>query len=557
VKPHVTGPWLDLVRDGMALWRFSRLGAWIGLRWLLRSPPAAAEIGVRLRDILERMGITYVKLGQFLAIRFDLVHPDIARELSALFDAVPPAAPSAIRRVIEEEFGRPTEALFADFDWTCVAAASIAEVHRARLHTGDVVAVKVQRPLVRELFAADIRFFRTAGWIVDHVRPVGAISLMEALDQFERYTVREMDFLAEAETSDQLRKTAGPFETAPRPYWEFTRERVLTMEFEQGAPLSEIIRLSEQGRHGDLKRLLPRTDLALVVRHIANASFRQIFIQGFFHADPHPGNIFVRADGTIVFVDFGISGRLTPWELDTLTQFVAAAAVGNVRASLHYFSKLLLPTDQTDIGRMQRDLASVIFRWLAAVSDVRTSPEERHFGRYVNEFLSEARRHGTGISLEALLFWRALITLNGTVLRLDPRSDVLNLLAAFFASRQWTMLWRRFSGAGTALAVADGLRAATAHGLALPPRTELRPDQGSRRGLDAEAKWAAAGIVIAMLLLLTVLYLVFPRQPSGRDVIDDHAALATPYLRTGSDESPILRPTVREPRTRGKHEGGH
>jgi ubiquinone biosynthesis protein len=502
--PIRRGPWLDLSRSGKALWHFARLGGWILARRLGGSPASPAEIGRRLRQTLEHMGVTYVKLGQFLAIRFDLLHPDLARELSNLFDAVPPAPEAAIRTIIEEEFGQSTDELFSDFDWASVAAASIAQVHRARLFSGDVVAVKVQRPLVREMFAADIRFFRIGAWIVDHLFPLGAISLADGVKQFESFTVREMDFLEEARTCERVRRSAGPHESAPRVYWELTRMRVLTMEFERGAPLSTIIRLIEQDRRDELERLVPETPLPEIVRRLANACFRQIFEQGFFHADPHPGNIFVRRDGTVVFLDFGIFGHLTSWELDTLSNFVAAAAVGNTAGSLHYFSKLLIPREGTDISRLKRDLSAVINRWQAAVRDLATAPEARHFGRYVNEFLSEARRHGTGMSLETLLFWRALVALNGTALRVDPKTDVLRLLGSFFARKRFAMLARRFSAAGLALGARDALRLPRPRALLPGFVSEIQKDEGDRRRANRDARFTAAALLGAAILILAI-----------------------------------------------------
>jgi ubiquinone biosynthesis protein len=459
--PIRRGPWLYLSRSGKALWHFGWLGIWILARRLGESPASPAEIGRRLRHTLEHMGVTYVKLGQFLAIRFDLLHPDLARELSNLFDAVPPAPEAAIRTM--------------------------------------------QRPLVREMFAADIRFFRIGAWIVDHLFPLGAISLADGVKQFESFTVREMDFVEEAHTCERVRRSAGPHESAPRVYWELTRMRVLTMEFERGAPLSTIIRLIEQDRRDELERLVPQTPLPEIVRRLANACFRQIFEQGFFHADPHPGNIFVRRDGTVVFLDFGIFGHLTSWELDTLSNFVAAAAVGNTAGSLHYFSKLLIPREGTDISRLKRDLSAVINRWQAAVRDLGTAPEARHFGRYVNDFLSEARRHGTGMSLETLLFWRALIALNGTALRVDPQTDVLRLLGSFFARKRFAMLARRFSAAGLALGARDGLRLSRPR--ALLPRfvSEIQRDEGDRRQMNRDARLTAAALLGAVILILAII----------------------------------------------------
>lgn len=498
-------PWIDLRRSGSAMWQVLHFGLWLLSRRLSGSPASMREIGARLRRICERLGVTYAKLGQFLAIRPDILHQDIASELSKLFDAVPPVEDSEIRAVIEEELGNKREALFATFDTTCLAAASIAQVHRATLHTGEAVAVKVQRPLVREKFAADIRFFRAVAWAFDRIVPLGAISLNQGLEQFERFTVREMDFTEEARTCERVRRNAGPFESAPRPFWRFTRTRILTMELERGVPLSTVIRLVEQHDQAELERLLPGLPTTTIVRHMANGSFRQIFDDGFFHADPHPGNIFVRRDGTAVFLDFGIYGHLTAWELDTLSHFVAAAAVGNTDACLHYFSKLLIIREGTDVAHLNKDLRAVIGRWQAAVSDLAVAPEERHFGRYVNEFFAAVRRHRTGMSLESLLFWRALITLNGTALRVDPNTDVLQLLGKFFSTRRFAMFERRVSPRGIALASQDTLRLSAAGDRRAPIWCEMQMDNTKRLHANHSAKFGAAILAgVGVLLLLAV-----------------------------------------------------
>lgn len=496
-------PWIDLLRSGTALWLLLCFGFWLLSRKLSGSPASMGEIGAQLRRICERLGVTYAKLGQFLAIRPDILHPDIASELSKLFDAVPPVDDREIRTVIEEALGSKREALFSTFDTTCLASASIAQVHRATLHTGETVAVKVQRPLVPEKFAADIRFFRAVAWAFDRIVPLGAISLNQGLEQFERFTVREMDFTEEARTSERIRRNAGPYESAPRPFWQFTRTRVLTMELETGVPLSTVIRLIEQNNHAELQRLLPGISPSTIVRHMANGSFRQLFDAGFFHADPHPGNIFVRKDGTAVFLDFGIYGHLTAWELDTLSHFVAAAAVGNTEACLHYFSKLLIIREGTDVAHLNKDLRAVIMRWQAAVSDLAATPGERHFGRYVNEFFTAVRRHRTGMSLESLLFWRTLITLNGTALRVDPNTDVLKLLGKFFTTRRFAMFERRIARRGIALAAQDTLRLSAASAGRAPLWCEMQMDNTKRLHANRDARFGAAILAgIGVLLVL-------------------------------------------------------
>lgn len=401
-----------------------------------------ATVGRRLRLSFQRMGITYIKLGQFLAMRFDILPEDVCRELTRLFDKVPPMGAQEVKKTLEAEFMRPVPDVFADFEWACIAAASVAQVHRATTHDGRIVAVKVQRPEIARLFAADIRNFRRLARIGDCLKLFGSQSIAEAITEFERYTQREMDFIVEGRTAERLRHNARPGETAPRVFWNLTTKRVLTTEFIDGYPLSEIIHMIEAGRRKELEQFAPGLDLDLAVHHLSWACLRQLFVTGFFHADPHPGNIFLQKDGTVAFVDFGIFGQLTAERRETLASYIENLAVGNVEQSYRHFVKLLQPTIQTDMIALRRDIHGIMHRWHQASQESDAAVSERHLGTYFSEFIYAIRRNNITMSMDTLLFWRAILTLDTTALRLGSQFDLLSTLRDFFRATRPTPVER-------------------------------------------------------------------------------------------------------------------
>lgn len=399
----------------------------------VRETPAA--IGARVRRAFERLGVTYVKLGQFLAMRFDILPEDVCRELARLFDAVPPMPAAAVLQTIEREFGEPASTLFAEFNEKPLAAASIAQVHRAVLHNGDLVAVKVQRPRISEIFAADIRNLRRLARAGDVLRILGPQSMVEAVEEFQRFTSREMDFLTEANTAEKLRANAGPFEDVPRIYRELTTSRVLTMEFVDAPSLSEIIHALESGNGNDgtpWRDVAPRLDVQQAIRNLANACLRQLFVTGFFHADPHPGNILIREDSTVVFVDFGIFGQLSATRREIFATYIENLALGNIEQSYRYFVRLLEPTSETDTQQLRRDVHAIMRGWYESSRDPDTPLAARHLGRYFGEFITAIRENKVRMGLDTLLFWRTLLALDSTALRFEAQFDLLGELRGFF-----------------------------------------------------------------------------------------------------------------------------
>jgi ubiquinone biosynthesis protein len=278
--------------------------------------------GRHLREMLDELGPTFVKFGQLLSTRPDIVPPDIIAELRGLQDDVRPFPFADVERVIREELGQPIERLFLEFDEVPLASASIGQVHRAVLPNNRRVAVKVQRPNAPATIESDIQLLdQAARLVVERVRALDFVDTRELVDEFGRSIRQELDYRLEARNAETFHHNfAGhPHVAVPRVYWSYTRARVLTLEYLDGVQVADL--------ELDAWPLEQRRRLAYV---IAEAWMTMIFRHGFFHGDPHPANILVLGPERIGLVDFGLAGRLTDSDLSKLTRLFIDAINENV-----------------------------------------------------------------------------------------------------------------------------------------------------------------------------------------------------------------------------------
>jgi ubiquinone biosynthesis protein len=289
--------------------------------WIGRDGDAieTTERGRHLREMLDELGPTFVKFGQLLSTRPDIVPPDIVVELQKLQDDVRPVAYTEIERTIHAELGLTIEQAFLEFDRVPTAAASIGQVHRAVLPNGDRVAVKVQRPNAPRQIESDLALLHQAARLAkERVRALDFIDAEQLVDEFARSIRAELDYRAEGRNADAFRRNfAGDAGVRiPRVYWSYTRERVLVLELLEGTQLADI----------DLAAMSQNERRGLVYR-IAETWMTMIFRHGFFHADPHPANVFVIDGGDVVgLVDFGQVGKLTDEDMSRLTRLFIDAA---------------------------------------------------------------------------------------------------------------------------------------------------------------------------------------------------------------------------------------
>jgi ubiquinone biosynthesis protein len=280
--------------------------------------------GRHLREMLDELGPTFVKFGQLLSTRPDIVPPDIIAELRGLQDDVRPFPYADVERVVREDLGQPIERLFLEFDEVPLASASIGQVHRAVLPNNRRVAVKVQRPNAPATIESDIQLLdQAARLVVERVRALDFVDTRELVDEFARSIRQELDYRLEARNAETFHHNfAGhPHVAVPRVYWSYTRARVLTLEYLEGVQLADL--------ELDAWPLEQRRRLAYL---IAEAWMTMIFRHGFFHGDPHPANILVLSPERIGLVDFGLAGRLTDSDLSKLTRLFIDAINENVEA---------------------------------------------------------------------------------------------------------------------------------------------------------------------------------------------------------------------------------
>jgi ubiquinone biosynthesis protein len=324
------------VRHGFGYWfethRLADLFPRRGPRAELDGQPS--ERGKHLREMLDELGPTFVKFGQLLSTRPDVLPPDIILELRGLQDDVRPFPFEDVERVIEEELGLSVDKLFPEFDERPIAAASIGQVHLATLPNGGRVAVKVQRPGAPRQIEADLALLYQAARIAkERVRALDFIDAHQLVDEFARSIRQELDYRLEARNADTFhRNFAGdPHVRIPRVYWTYTRSRVLTLEWLDGTQVADIVPESWP--------LEDRHDLAHVM---AEAWMTMIFRHGFFHGDPHPANILVLGSPDVIgLVDFGAVGKLTDDDMSKLTRMFIDAASENVD---------MLPKRLADLG---------------------------------------------------------------------------------------------------------------------------------------------------------------------------------------------------------------
>jgi ubiquinone biosynthesis protein len=433
---------LDLSRIRLLLWNGLKFGLFPGARFLPFFPHHRKPFPVRLRMALEALGLTYLKLGQFLAMRFDILPADVCKELGRLFDRIPGMPFDSVQTVIEEEFGKPLDQLFTAFNPEPIAAASVAQVHEARLRSGQRVAVKVQRTGLRPIFLADIRNLHRLAVFIDAIGLSGYLSVQGMVDEFTHWTLRELDFTVEGRTADRVRRTADPSVKVPWVYWELTSPRVLTMEFISGLNAADVGDLFAAGGERLVRTRLAGFDVNLALHRFAQASLSQLFTVGFFHADAHPGNIFFCDDNIVEFLDFGIFGNLTRAERDIVTGQAVNLALGNILESFRFYTRQLVPTEETDFERVRQQCLHILQTWYEACLDPSLPIEQRHPAKYIGDMIEVSRQNGLRYCLNYLLFWRALNSLNSTAWRVDLRFDLLKELKSFFEETQPGMAQR-------------------------------------------------------------------------------------------------------------------
>jgi ubiquinone biosynthesis protein len=411
-----------LVRNGLGfLVQQLALDRFVPRFWRRRVVRADDSVGrltvpQRLRRTLEELGATYIKLGQLMSGRADLLPPDYIEELSKLLDSAPPVAADEIRGVVESELGAPVETLFASFDDEPIASASIGQVHRATLFDGQEVVVKVQRPGIEAVVEADLDLLlHQAGFLENRSEVMRDYNLVEIGNELARSLREELDYQVEGRHAERLRNNLSrdPRFLVPRVFWSLTSKRTITLEYLEGIQFNEIDSMRKAGY-----------DLSALAQVGIEAYLKQIFVDGFYHADPHPANIMVVGD-EIAFVDFGTAGYLTPGQKEMLgdmfIQIIDEDAAGLARTVVRMGATQGRPS----LDAMEYDLQRLLTRYWGIPL------EEIPVGEMLAEVFTTAYRHKVYLPGDLALLARTIITLEGTGRLLDPEFVLVDAVRPF------------------------------------------------------------------------------------------------------------------------------
>lgn len=374
---------------------------------------AKGRPGQRLAAALRDLGPTFIKFGQALSTRPDLVGEEVAADLTDLQDRLPPFPVEQARAIIAAELGAPVEVLFQSFDDVPVAAASIAQVHFAITAEGEEVAVKVLRPGVEDLFARDLRlFYWLANWAERLLPRLRRLRFVESVKAFEESVQMEMDLRFEAAAAAEMTENFADDDSfcIPRIDWQRTARRVMTMERISGIPIDEVDAIVAAG-----------FDLAEVTEKAADAFFNMVFRDGFFHADLHPGNLFVGDRGQLVAVDFGITGRIDKQTRRFLGEMLVGFLSGNYRrvAEVHFEAGFVPPDKSVDsFTQACRSIAEPILgRPLNEIS----------VARLLGQLFQVTETFAMEVQPQLLLLQKSMLVAEGVGRRLNPDVNMWQL----------------------------------------------------------------------------------------------------------------------------------
>jgi ubiquinone biosynthesis protein len=371
------------------------------------------SVGERLRLTLEELGPTFIKLGQIMSTRPDLLPPQIIKELERLQDSVPPFPIDEVRVIIEAELGERMENIYPVFVEQPIAAASIGQVHRARLLSGKDVVVKVQRPGIQQDIALDLGILRDIANFVDEKTRLGKLySFSKMADEFETTLQNEMNFLTEGENAETFKQNFlhDPGTRVPEISWIHTSMRVLTMEEIKGISLKNLSALDEAG-----------LDKSKIARNLASSLLHQILRDGFFHGDPHPGNIMVLQDNTIVFLDLGMVGRLSPQRKNQFLKMLMGITLKDSKLIVRAMIDLDAMADRINLKSLEKDIDRLRDEVLSVpLSQIK-------IGEVFNDVFHLAFTYNITIPSEFTMLAKSLVTLEGLVGQLDPELNVLEI----------------------------------------------------------------------------------------------------------------------------------
>lgn len=378
---------------------------------------AHRSTGERIRQFLEDLGPTFIKLGQVASSRRDLLPESIIVELEKLQDNAPPFSYDEVKEIIKEEFGSGVDDLFAEFDAEPLATASIGQVHKAKLHTEEPVAVKIQRPNIRPIIETDLEILEDISmslesrfeWARDY-------QLREIVDEFSQAILSELDYYHEGRNAERIAKQFEDDGTVciPKIYWDFSTKKVLTMEYIKGRKISEFF-------NGDVFGYRRKT----ISDRLIHSMLKQIFVDGFFHGDPHPGNLVVLPGDILCYMDFGMVGRLTEETKYHCASLVIALMRADSNAIIKSVDALAEIPDDADLHMLREDVEVLREKYY----DVPVS--QLSLREAINDLYHIAFKYHIRFPADLTILGKSLITIEGVVESLDPEFSLIEAARPF------------------------------------------------------------------------------------------------------------------------------
>lgn len=426
------------IRDVARLRKVATVVARHGFGEVLLRMPFAAQLGIvteeakeargtpaeRFTHLLGALGPTYIKLGQVLSMRSDLLPHDYITALSTLQDKAPVIPFEQVKKVVEDGLGQPLEELFAELSEEPLATASIGQTHVAKTKDGKKVAVKVQRPGIGETMRGDLDLlYIAARGLESSIEELKLMQPSAIVAEFEKSLLRELNFSAELANLVRAGQLLDPERSVvvPEPIPELSCRTVLTMSFFEGKPVRDLTPGSDEARHA--------------VEEILHAMCKGIFIDGFFHGDPHAGNILVNDEGTLCFLDLGLVGTLSPEQRDDLVTLVLGTILDDASTVARVLLKMGTPTQRVDIGELKREIVRVRAQYVMvrSVADLDTQG-------FIEEFANAVGKYRVKLATEYSVLVKAAGTIEGLVRSLYPGVDAMAIMKPY-VERIFTERW--------------------------------------------------------------------------------------------------------------------
>ncbi|GAA4820922.1 AarF/ABC1/UbiB kinase family protein [Algivirga pacifica] len=398
----------------------TKLNRFVKEGWTRRNRPITAySRWERVRMVIEELGPTFIKFAQLLSNRPDLLPKGLIREFEKLQDSVPPIDVDLARHIVETETGRSIDELFVYFDEVPLGSASIGQVHRARLLSGEDVVIKVQRPEADKQMRTDLALLMDIIRLMENFfKNNGILNPIEVVQAFEKSMNEELDYRIEIRNLINFKKAyeKDPHLYVPKAYKELSTRKILTMEFVSGCKITDKERLLEWG-------LEPKH----VVKHGLQIYLKQIFEMGYFHADPHPGNILVRPDGKIILLDFGMIGKMSRYQRYAFANFMVSLSNGDAKGVSVYLRKLSHDGEVENARELESDLSELVDDFIVYGGD------DTEIGDIVSRLQKVIYRHRLSVAGVVFLILRALTILDGIGRKLYSDFEIIPVIRPYGA----------------------------------------------------------------------------------------------------------------------------